>query len=102
MAMYFCVIRQQGPHWDASRGMREQDKWPEHVDFINGVADRGFLLLGGPVGDGSPYRAMLIVNAETEAEVLSGLDDDPWTTAGVLETATLDRWDVLVGEFSSG
>jgi uncharacterized protein YciI len=99
--MYFAVISQQGPGWDVSRGMREQDRWPEHVDFINGLVDRGFLLLGGPIGDGNPYRAMLIVNAESEAEVVSRLGDDPWRTAGVLELAKIDRWDVLVGEFGS-
>jgi uncharacterized protein YciI len=78
--------------------MREQDKWPEHVDFINALLDRGFLLLGGPIGDGNPYRAMVIVNAESEAEAASCLADDPWRTAGVLELATIDRWNVLAGE----
>ena len=100
--MYFAVIREQGPNWDASLAMREQDKWPEHVKFINGVADEGFLLLAGPHGDGRPYRALLIVAAASEREVVTRLNDDPWTTARVLETISIDRWDVLVGEFASG
>ena len=94
----FAVIREQGPGWDTSRGMREQDKWPEHVDFINGIADEGFLLVAGPVGEGNPYRAMLIVNAEDAAQAAARIEADPWTTAGVLETKAIDRWEVLVGE----
>jgi ATP/maltotriose-dependent transcriptional regulator MalT/uncharacterized protein YciI len=100
-SMYYAVIREQGPKWDASQAMQEQDKWPEHVDFINGVADEGFLLMAGPFGNGSPYRALLIVTAASQHEVVTRLDDDPWSTAGVLETRSIDRWDVLVGEFVS-
>ena len=95
--MYFAVIREQGPGWDASLGMREQQKWPEHVDFINGAVDQGFLLLAGPLGGGNPYRAMLVVDAEDEREAAARIEDDPWSTAGVLETRSIDRWDVLVG-----
>jgi uncharacterized protein YciI len=100
--MHFAVIRKQGPKWDASRAMREQDKWPEHVTFINGIADKGFLLLAGPFGDGKPYRALLVVTAASEREVDNRLNDDPWTTFGILETRSIDRWEVLVGELSSG
>jgi uncharacterized protein YciI len=82
--------------------MREQAKWPEHVTFINGAVDSGFLLLAGPLGDGDPYRAMLIVTANSEEEVNLRLAEDPWTVAGVLETSSVDHWDVLVGEFSNG
>lgn len=100
--MYFAVIREQGSRWDSSLPMREQDKWPEHVQFINSVADEGFLLMAGPVGSGKPYRALLIVAGDSQDEVATRLDDDPWTTFGVLETTSVDRWDVLVGEFAPG
>jgi uncharacterized protein len=99
--VHFTVIREQGPGWDDSRAMREQDLWPEHVEFINSVADEGFLLLGGPHGDGRPYRAMLVVNAQNADEVTTRLDDDPWTRGGLLETSSIDRWEVLVGELAS-
>jgi uncharacterized protein YciI len=99
--MYFAVIRQQGPAWDAARTMREQAQWPEHVDFINGIADEGVLVVAGPLGDGDPYRTMLIVDAGSAEEAAARLEDDPWTTFGLLETKTIDRWEVLVGEFAS-
>jgi uncharacterized protein len=100
--MHFAVIREQGSKWDASKAMREQDKWPEHVTFINGIADEGFLLLAGPFGEGKPYRALLVVTGANEREVANRLDGDPWTTFGILETKSIDQWEVLVGELSSG
>jgi uncharacterized protein len=99
--MYFAVTREQGAAWDPSRAMREQDYWTEHAVFVNGLVDEGFLLLGGPLGDGNPYRAMVIVDASSLAAVEARLDEDPWTTAEVLLTKTIDRWEVLAGELAS-
>ena len=109
--MHFAVIREQGSGWVVSRAMRDQQHWPEHVSYINGAADDGFLVLAGPIGengsDADPaaavgeervYRALLIVNAATAADVAKRLDEDPWTRARVLETKTIYRWEVLVGE----
>jgi uncharacterized protein YciI len=100
-AMYFVVMREQGPGWDGSRAMREQDLWSEHVDYINAVAEEGFLLMAGPYGEGDSYRAMLVVAAASREQAAARLEEDPWTTGGVLETRSVDRWEVLVGEFAS-
>lgn len=81
--------------------MREQEQWPEHVEFINGIADEGFLMVAGPFGDGNPYRAMLVVSADDEVQAAARLEEDPWTTVGVLETKSVEPWNVLVGEFAS-
>ena len=81
--------------------MREQEKWPEHVEFINAVADEGFLVVAGPYGDGNPYRALLVVSADDEVQAAARFEDDPWTTVGVLETKSVEPWNVLVGEFAS-
>ena len=52
MAGLFAVVqRQRGPAWDLSRPMEEQVGWAEHAAFMNGLVDRGFVALGGPVGD---------------------------------------------------
>ena len=83
--MRFVVLRQQGPGWDHSRSMREQDYWPEHVDFVNRIVDEGRMLLGGPLGeidqhgtfvdptepvgaDGT-YRTLIVVEADNEREL---------------------------------
>jgi uncharacterized protein YciI len=81
--------------------MREQAYWSEHADFVNGLLDEGFMLLGGPLGEGNPYRAMVIVDATNPAEVEARLNEDPWTTADILLTKTVDRWEVLAGELVS-
>ena len=112
--MHFAVIREQGPNWDVSRAMRDQEYWSEHATYVNGLVDEGFLVLAGPigegavaadptspVGDGGVYRALLIVEARTEREVTARLDEDPWTSSGVLETRTIFRWEILAGELAS-
>jgi uncharacterized protein YciI len=111
--MHFVVIREQGPGWDTSRAMREQDHWPDHVTFINGLADEGFLALGGPIGsadDGAAalmgavgdrvYRAMLIVNSGSAGEAASRFEEDPWTRFEQLSTSSIELWEVLVGELA--
>jgi uncharacterized protein len=93
---YFAVIRQEGEDWDRSRGMREQDGWDAHADFMDALADEGFVVLGGPIGTGDPHRAMMIVDAADEAEVERRLAEDPWPQS-VLRTASIEPWEVLLG-----
>lgn len=115
--MLFVVIREQGRGWDPSRAMRQQDYWPDHVTFVNGIADQGSFLLGGPlsefdqngvapdptdpVGPGRTYRALIVIRAESEEELTTLLDDDPWSIHHVLETAAVYRWEKLAGEIVS-
>jgi hypothetical protein len=91
---YFVVTREPGESWDSSRPMREQDGWEAHARFMDGLADEGFVVLGGPVGDG--MRFLLIIDAEHEAEIEARLLDDPWTPAALLRIASIDRWQVLL------
>jgi uncharacterized protein YciI len=116
LSVHFAVIREQGPGWDFSRAMRDQAYWSEHATFINGVAEAGLLILGGPMSDVGPdgesafdptepvrgrtYRALLILDVANERELARQLDDDPWTTHRVLETKAIYRWEVLVGELA--
>jgi uncharacterized protein YciI len=112
--VYFVVVSQQGPSWDSSKPMREQPLWPEHVDFVNGLMEEGFFLLGGPLADGdafSPasqpvgddglYRTMVVVEAADRAEAVRRIADDPWVHGGVIERASVDRWELLAGEIAS-
>ena len=48
----FAVRLVHGPGWDSSRQIRDQDGWDEHAAFMDGLVDDGFIILGGPVGDG--------------------------------------------------
>lgn len=90
----FAVLRRRGPAWDRSRGMREQDAWEEHAAFMDGLAADGFVLRGGPLGDGE--RTLLIVEAESERALRDRLAADPWTPMDLLRVESVERWEVLL------
>lgn len=93
---YFVVTSEQGPEWVDGRPMRAQQWWAEHASFVNSGMSAGFIILGGPLGNGSPHRALLIVNAETESAARSQLLEDPWVRAGILRIRGLEPWSILV------
>jgi uncharacterized protein len=94
---YFAVTRERGPAWDASRPMRGQDRWDDHAAFMDALDEDGFVVLGGPVGDGE-RRFLLIVRAEDEAAVHARLAADPWVPMELLRTASIELWEILLGE----
>ncbi len=93
---YFVVVNEQGPSWVDSRPMREQVLWSEHAAWVNSQMYAGVVILGGPIGNGRPHRAMLIVIAESESELRTRLGEDPWIHAGVLRTGSVEPWKILV------
>ena len=86
----FAVRLVHGPGWDSSRQIRDQDCWDEHAAFMDGLVDDGFIILGGPVGDGD--QTLHVVEAADENEVRARLADDPWASAGLLRIGTIERW----------
>lgn len=76
--------------------MREQTKWDEHAAFMNALADEGFVVLGGPVG--GVNRFLLVVDADTEQTIRARFEDDPWTPMGLLRIASIEPWQILLGE----
>jgi uncharacterized protein YciI len=97
--MYFVVIREQGQGWESGRELREQPGWDEHASYMDRLTEEGFVLIAGPVSDGGPvHRALQIVNAEDETDIAARLEEDPWTPMGVLSTAAVYRWTILLGD----
>jgi hypothetical protein len=45
---YYATVLERGEHWDASRPMREQQQWQEHLAFLDALLDDGLLMGGGP------------------------------------------------------
>jgi hypothetical protein len=76
--------------------MQEQDEWGQHAAFMNDLVATGFVEIGGPLDDGKDI--LLMVHAETEADIHVRLDDDPWTPMGLLEIASVKRWHILLGK----
>jgi len=93
---FYMVVNEAGPTWAGGTPMREQTGWSAHAVFMNALADEGFVVLGGPIGDGSPHRAMLIVAAPSEQEVERRLAEDPWRRDGVLKVTSIERWEILL------
>ena len=96
MARYFLVARARGPAWDHDRRRREQQGWDEHAAFMDALVEEGFVVLGGPVGEGDGEEALLVVDADTEARVRARLADDPWGE-DMLVTESVRPWSVWLG-----
>lgn len=94
MPDYFLVERGKGPLWDRSHGRREQDGWEEHAAFMDALVDEGFIVLGGPIGEGDDGdNTLLVVDADDEATVRARLCEDPWPQE-VLTIESIRPWTV--------
>jgi len=97
---YFAVTRGRGPAWDASLPMKEQKKWAEHAAFMNRLAEEGFVVLGGPIGDEAKLgfsRVLFVVNADSKRTIEMRIQAAPWTRMGILRT-TIEPWEILLGK----
>ena len=93
---YYAVTRERGENWDGRLSMRQQERWDEHAAFMDALANEGFVVLGGPLGDGEKLF-LLIIDAESEQEISARLADDPWVPMRLLRTASVERWEILLG-----
>jgi uncharacterized protein YciI len=91
MAMFHVVVRRSGPDWDAAKPMEDQSGWDEHAAFMDGLVDRGFIVLGGPLSD--KVRVVQAVEAESEDAVRATLATDPWSGSH-LEIESIEPWTI--------
>ena len=93
---HFAVTRERGPAWNDSVPMREQKLWKEHAAFMEGLADEGFIVLGGPVGRGERSFQFLI-KADSPKTIRTRLAADSWTSMRLLRIARIEPWELLLG-----
>ena len=94
MPDYYLVERGKGPKWDRSRSRREQAGWTEHAAFMDRLVEEGFIVLGGPIGDGDEGdNTLLVVDAGDAATVVARLGEDPWPEE-VLTIESIRPWTV--------
>ena len=96
---HYAVIREAGPAWTDGKKLTEQPGVSDHTAFMNALADQGFVVVAGPLA-GSEHgrlRVLLIVNADTDAEIHSRLADDPWTPTQQLQITSIEPWNIFVG-----
>jgi uncharacterized protein YciI len=86
----FAVRLIHGPGWDPSRPIREQAGWDAHAAFMDGLVDDGFLIIGGPIGDGA--QTLHAVDAGNENDVRARFGTDPWASAGLLQVGSIEPW----------
>ena len=91
---YYIAIFDQGPAWIDSLPMREQQDWAGHATFMNALTEDGFVVLGGPIGDGTRHGARLIVRSDTEQDVRDRMADDPWTQLDLREMESIEEGQV--------
>jgi len=75
--MFHVVLLRSGPEWDPSKTLEEQSGWEEHAEFMDGLVDDGFIVLGGPLQD--EFRVVHAVEAASEDEIRATLARDPWS-----------------------
>ena len=80
--------------------MREQDGWDEHAHFMDGLAEEGFIVLGGPLeGD---RETLHVVDAPSEGAVRARFAEDNWARNGMLTPKSIERWTILLDGRGSG
>jgi len=57
---------------------REQAGWAAHAAFVDALAEEGFVVLGGPIGEGDGDNALLVIDAESKPAIRARLAEDPW------------------------
>ena len=62
---------------------------------MDGLAEEGFIVLGGPLETRS--EALLIVRARSESEIEHRLAADPWYKLDLLRPAWIAPWEVRLG-----
>ena len=93
MPRHFLVENAKGPDWDHSLARREQRGWVEHAACMDDLVEEGFIVLGGPIGEGDGENTLLIVEADDEAAVRARLAVDPWYES-VLRIDSIRPWSI--------
>ena len=90
----FAVTRTKGKQWNPNKEMRFQKGWDEHAEFMDALAEEGFIILGGPVGNGKD--TLLIIEAADEKEIRERLIADSWSRMNILEIKHILPWSILL------
>lgn len=96
MKTLYAVTEIGGPAWQYERPMNEQALWEEHKDFVNDLAARNIIVLGGPISS-DVHEALLVFDAAKEDEVRNILARDPWIISGHLKTKEIRKWSIVLG-----
>ncbi|HSC51211.1 MAG TPA: hypothetical protein VLD16_13185 [Gaiellaceae bacterium] len=89
--MFLVILRRSGPEYDHSKPLEQQSGWLDHADFMDGLVDDGFIVLGGVLGD--EVRTAHAVEAASEQEIRERFAQDPWSETHLV-IDSIDRWTI--------
>ena len=89
--MFHVVLHRSGPHWTPAKPLEEQSGWSAHAEFMDGLVEAGFIVLGGPLAD--EYRVVHAVEAASEDEIRATLARDPWSETH-LRIDAIEPWTI--------
>ena len=93
MKKLFLLTHAPGAGWVEGKARTEQTGWRDHADFMNDLAARGFVVLGGPIND---REALLAIDAPDEETIRSVFEADPWHENKVLTIKEIREWTILL------
>jgi uncharacterized protein len=73
---------------------------PEYRAYLGGLADRGVVLASGPFAEGEPDGALIVVVADTKADVVDVVEADPFQRAGVVAGYAFTQWSPIIGRWA--
>ena len=89
---FFVLTMAHGTSWDDSLPIRQQRAWDDHAAFMDSLVEEGFVVLGGPLGDGR--RALLVIEASDESMIEPRLREDPWASMDLLRIGSIEPWTI--------
>jgi len=91
----FVVRVDHGPAWDEARPLEQQAAWDAHAAFMDALFDEGFIAFAGPL-EGA-RGTLLVLRAESEAQIRERLATDPWHRDGHLQMRECWPWEIRLG-----
>ncbi len=102
----WLVLFETGPKFDATKLLREQPGFLEHVTAIKKLADDGALLVGGPLLESfeshKPIGAAWIVEAPNEDAVKKLLATDPFVSGELAKVQSIRAFFAGTGAWIPG
>jgi uncharacterized protein YciI len=74
---------------------------PRHVEFLREQFDGGMLVKSGPFGPEEDPGALLIIEADSKADVEALMDQDPFYRNGLVAQRSIRQWNVVFGAHTS-
>jgi uncharacterized protein YciI len=87
---FFAVRTCHGAGWEEERDIRGQRGWNAHAAFMDGLVTDGFLIVGGPLGDGA--HTLHLVRADSREQIERRMAGDPWATTDHLRIESIEPW----------